>query len=171
MISPDETQIRTICSEDVEKAQGKQIRNDQITTMDLGSKFSQAEKSDNAYQNITRQIIDITEENLNNQVEDKKQSRVILQWFVIILLAVQFVALIIMIFCNGLLNIDVDIIETYIVSVFVETLAGLFIMIKFTFNNSQEVELIKVLNSIIANFKKYVSSEMNDDVEKENLDN
>ena len=62
-----------------------------------------------------------------------------------------------MLFLNRKLNLQISdfILNIYIVSVFVETLAGLIIMIKFAFDSKQEVELIKILNAIITNFKKY----------------
>ena len=60
-------------------------------------------------------------------------------------------------FFNQELNLQISdfVINVYIVSVFVETLAGLIIIIKFAFDSQQEIELIKILNAFIVNFKKY----------------
>ena len=87
----------------------------------------------------------------------KKPLRDKLSNFIIFLLVAQFVVLVAVLFLNQALRLNISdfIINVYIVSVFVETLAGLFIMIKFAFESKQEIELISILNAIITNFKKY----------------
>ena len=77
--------------------------------------------------------------------------------FIIWMLACQYAVLVIIMFLNRVWDLQITdyILSIYIVSVFVETLAGLIIMITFAFDSKQEVELIKILNAIITNFKKY----------------
>lgn len=114
-------------------------------------------ESDRAYRKITTDIIDKTSSQLSKHTEAKTPLRKLLLVFVIILLSAQFIALIFILVTNRALKLEVSdfVINVYVVSLFVETLAGLLIMIRFSFDSTQEVELIKVLNAIISNFKKY----------------
>lgn len=114
-------------------------------------------ESDRAYRKITEDIIKETSEQLDEQNKAKKPLRLALLIFIISLLSVQFFALVAILFLNQRWGLEVTdfVINVYIVSLFVETLAGLLIMIRFAFNTDQENELIKILNSIIQNFKKY----------------
>ena len=114
-------------------------------------------ESDRDYRKITQEIIEITKGQLEEHNNDKKPLRRDLLDFVKNLLASQFVALVIFILTNSTyeLGISDEVLRTFIISVFVETLAGLIIMIKYAFDSKQEVELIKILNEIITHFKKY----------------
>ena len=114
---------------------------------------TQAEISDNTYQDITKNIVEITKTNLEKQECNKNKLRKPLQIFIIAILSVQLLILAIMLFGNNFFNLDPDVIKTYILSVFAETLLGLTIMIRFAFSNKQEVELISILNSVVSNFK------------------
>ena len=113
--------------------------------------------SDKDYRRITEKIIDKTCIQLSAHTEAKKPLRKKLSNFIIFLLSSQFFVLVGILFFNRKWNLQISdfILNIYIVSVFVETLAGLIIMIKFAFDSQQEVELIKILNAIITNFKKY----------------
>lgn len=113
--------------------------------------------SDKDYRRITEKIIDKTCIQLSAHTEAKKPLRKKLSNFIIFLLSSQFFVLVGILLFNRKWNLQISdfILNIYIVSVFVETLAGLIIMIKFAFDSQQEVELIKILNAIITNFKKY----------------
>lgn len=114
-------------------------------------------ESDRAYRKITEDIISITSRQLEEHNNDKKPLRRDLLDFVKGLLAAQFGALVVFILANNALELEIsdEVIRTYIVSVFVETLAGLIIMIKYAFDSTQEVKLIAILSEIIRHFKKY----------------
>lgn len=114
-------------------------------------------ESDRDYRKITNDIITQTSEQLKTHTKDKRPLRITLMIFVIALLTLQFIALIAILFTNQkwALRISDQIINTYIVSLFVETLTGLFIMIRFAFDSKQEVKLIEILNNIVEHFKKY----------------
>lgn len=120
-------------------------------------KEQNAIESDRDYRKLTNRIIDETSGHLQTQVSDKKPLRITLMVFVIALLALQFFGLLAMLFLNQRwkLGISDQIIVTYIVSLFVETLTGLFIMIRFAFDSTQEGKLIEILNNIVEHFKKY----------------
>jgi 6-pyruvoyl-tetrahydropterin synthase len=130
---------------------------------DVSDKIDQAAvaknsiESDRDYRKITSQIIEISEEQLKDHTKDKKPLRLILMWFVIILLILQFGALVAILFLNKVWELEIsnEVIKVYVVSLFAETLSGLFIMIKFAFDTSQEVRLIAILNNIVERFKKY----------------
>lgn len=113
--------------------------------------------SEKYYRELTNNIVDITETNLNKQIDEKKELQERLVKFVVKLLSFQFIILVIMIFGNEFfsLNIPTSVFKFYIVSVFAETFAGMVSMIKFAFNNTQEMKLISVLNTIVTNFQKF----------------
>ena len=116
-------------------------------------------RSEEAYQEITNRIIDETKQQLNANRDAKKNLRIALCYFVMGLLAVQFIFLMVALILNKhLIFISDDVISTYIVSVFAETLVGLIIMVSFAFKSNQEVELIKILNLIVSHFQKYNSN-------------
>lgn len=113
--------------------------------------------SEKYYRELTNNIVDITEINLDKQIDEKKELQDRLVNFVVILLSFQFFVLVIMIFGNEVFsfNIPTSVFKFYIVSVFAETFAGMVSMIKFAFNNTQEMKLIGVLNTIVTNFQKF----------------
>lgn len=52
-------------------------------------------------------------------------------------------------------SISDDLIKTYIVSAFVETLGVVAVMVRFAFDTKQEVEILSTLNGIVEHFQKY----------------
>lgn len=135
-------------------AKEKKNFQEKIYRVDEESKKSQSEISDTTYQKIAQRIVDITETNLQKQEENKKTLRKPLQKFIMALLSLQFAVLVLAMFLNDFcLHIEAELIKTYIVSVFAETLLGLTIMISFAFSNKEEVQLISILNSVISEFK------------------
>lgn len=133
-----------------------QSNTNDISAIDRSARQN-AINSDKDYRRITEKIIDKTCIQLSAHTEAKKPLRKKLSNFIIFLLSSQFFVLVGILFFNRKWNLQISdfILNIYIVSVFVETLAGLIIMIKFAFDSQQEVELIKILNAIITNFKKY----------------
>lgn len=114
------------------------------------------EKSDEAYRQITNRIIDITEKKLESQISTKEKIRKPLSKFLPWFLIAQFAVLCIILFLNSCcFHLSDSVINTYIVSVFAETLVGFIIMIRFAFNMEQEVNLIGILNAIVSKFQKY----------------
>ena len=79
-----------------------------------------------------------------------------LQQFISGMLFLQFLALLVLLFFNSVcFNLEAEIIKTYIVSVFAETLVGLIVMVKFAFSNDQEVQLMQILNAVVSNFQVF----------------
>lgn len=113
------------------------------------------QESERVYARITEEIVWKTSEQLMTYNRSKGELRRKLSNFVIVFLVVQFVVLSLAFLLNNILfKIDESIIKAFIVSVFVETLLGLIAMIKFSFDSKQETELIKILHSVVQNFKK-----------------
>lgn len=114
-------------------------------------------ESDRAYREITKSVITITQGELKNLSDAKKPIRIGLMVFIIALLSIQFIVLAAILFLNRRWNLQISdfVINTYTVSVFAETLAGLIIMIKFSFNSVEETKLIEILNSVVEHFQKY----------------
>lgn len=129
---------------------------------DVDSKINQDEKSDNSYQRTANKIVNISANQLSEQNTSKRHFQKILLVFFIILLSVQFLAIIVLVLIKGFsknFEISDAILLTFITSVFVETLGVIAIMVKFSFNNEQETKIISILNSYIKDFKVYNSSE------------
>ncbi len=121
-------------------------------------KPTQSEISDNTYQDIAKRVVDITEKNLREQEDKKDALRKPLQNFIVAILSIQFVVLVFLMCLNDFcFHLEADIIKTYIASVFAETLLGLTIMISFAFSSKETVQLIKILNAVISDFKVYGS--------------
>ena len=130
--------------------------NTAVSVVDKESQKDQSEKSDNTYQAITQRIVEITEDNLIAQEDNKAKLRKPLHIFIIVILSIQLLILATILFGNNAwFKFDAEIIKTYIVSVFAETLLGLTVMIRFAFSNKQEVELISILNSVVSDFKVF----------------
>lgn len=124
---------------------------------------SQDEKSDDSYQNTARKIVNISASQLKSQNKTKTKMQKILLKFFSALLILQFIAIIVILLLKGfsvnLFNLSDTVILAFITSVFVETLGIVAIMVKNSFNHTQETEIISILNSYISNFKIYNSSE------------
>ena len=114
-------------------------------------------ESERAYLEITRHIVDISEEQLDKHTEDKNSLRVKLLRYIKIFLVVQFAFLIFFLIFNQTFSFQISdfVFNVYIVSVFVETLGGLLVMVRYAFASEQEVKLIEILTAIVGNFKKY----------------
>lgn len=140
----------------VDEAVVPQSNTNEVSAIDRSARQN-AIDSDKDYRRITEKIIDKTCEQLNAHTTAKAPLRGKLSTFIICLLLFQFIVLVAVLFLNKVWDLQITdfILNVYIISVFVETLAGLIIMINFAFDSQQEVELIKILNAIITNFKKY----------------
>lgn len=134
----------------------------ELTKIDDATKNSI--ESDQDYRQITKTIIDHTATQLDKHTSAKSPLRMALLIFVISLLSLQFIVLALILFFKSLWGLAISdfVINVYIVSLFVETLAGLIIMIKFAFDSEQEIKLISILNSIVVDFKKYKEDSTND---------
>ena len=150
-----ENKIPTLNVEKVPvRSNGTDINDATILDRETENKF--IGDSEKAYQDITNKIINETKQQLNANRDSKKTLRIVLCTFIIILLSLQFVFLIVLLILNNHLIFASDsVVSAYVISVFAETLSGLIIMIKFAFQSKQDVELIKILNSIIEHFQKY----------------
>jgi len=133
---------------------------DGLNSIDYDVKRKQLEiiaLSDQAYREITKDIIGKTDTHLKTLIDSKKPIREktlsYIRWF----LVAQFVVLTIIILLSSskCFDISTTVITTYIVSVFAETLSGLMAIIHFAFDNTQEVKLIGVLNKIVKRFQKF----------------
>ena len=116
------------------------------------------ENSENAYKDIVKRIVNVTDghlDNLSNSKQDLKKSFTpFFKWF----LVAQYVVLTVILILNACVtgfHISDVIIATYITSVFVETLSVIVIMIKYAFNSDQEVELLRILSNAISNYQKF----------------
>ena len=140
------------------KTSSVKITKEERTDIKIDSEVKQNRiDSDRDYRGITKGIIKITKDLLDEYSKSKKPLRKYLMFFVMGLLGVQLVVLALILFLNSKFSLQISdfVINVYIVSLFVETLAGLMVMIRFSFDSTQEVYLIKILHSIIRNFKKF----------------
>lgn len=127
-------------------------------SLDDESKRDLEKVSDEDYRKITSRIVEISSEQLNTQNESKKSLKDTLMKFFRILLYVQMGVLFLLIILNGAcgkFNLSDSVLITLITSMFVETLGGVIVMVKYAFNSNQEVEILKILNSVVQNYQKY----------------
>lgn len=116
------------------------------------------EVSELRYITIVEDIVKLSSNQLVSQQEKKIGSRESFQKFFIWLLIGQMSALIILIIAKAIFkdfNLTDKVIITFITSIFVETLAVVGIMIKFNFDSSQEVQILKILNGVVEKFQKF----------------
>lgn len=112
-------------------------------------------KSEQFYNAQTEKIVSKSIDLLDKEYESKRELRKTLSVFFLILLSVQFLILAFILLFNNKISNELSI--TYITSVFVETLGIIVLMVKFAFDNSKEVEIVRVLNSFMSSFQKYNS--------------
>lgn len=118
-------------------------------------------ESERRYISLVESIVEISGNQLANQNENKKELRNTFQWFFIVLLSFQMLALVAVIAFSALFdefNVSDNVIITFITSVFVETLGAIGIMIKFAFDSEQEVKILEILNGAIKSFQKFTKS-------------
>lgn len=165
VVLPPTLSAETINSLDEETAKSftvdeidKQTKN----SLDLEKDLEKA--SDKIYREIAKNVVNFTEGHLITQAKNKRELRKYLLPFIIGLLVFQLIALCAMLALNTFwLHLDNSVINTFIVSVFAETLGGLIIMIKFAFDSKQELEMIGILNSVVTNFQKYIRKHNDED--------
>lgn len=119
-------------------------------------------RSDNTYQVTAKKIVRASIKQLIDQNSTKNGLRKVLLNSFIWLLFLQLLliaVLVILSSCSINFNVDKTVLITIITSVFVETLGVIAIMVKYAFDNTQEVEIINILHSYISNFKVFNSSE------------
>lgn len=115
-------------------------------------------ESEIRYIKIVENIVDSSKQQLTNQHDNKTKSRKVFQIFFISLLCFQMFSVVALIALSALSNsfkISDNVIITFITSMFVETLGIVGIMIKFNFDNSQEIQILKILHGVISNFQKF----------------
>lgn len=139
---------------------GNQDDYEQIDERDV--ELVQDKKSDDSYQETASRIVDISENQLKEHNDTKKDLQKILLIFFIFLLSIQIIAIIGLVLLKGFcgsFKINDNVLITFITSAFVETLGVIAIMVKFSFNIEQETKIISILSSYIKDFKVYNSSE------------
>ena len=121
------------------------------------------------YSKIVEEVIEISKDQLEKEGEKKRKLRSFFTWFFSVFIAVQFVALLVLLLIkgfNGNFKISEALLTTYIISVFVETLGIIAAMVAFIFNAKEEVNIINTLNAAIANYQKLSEESHRKDNEK-----
>ena len=116
-------------------------------------------ESDKNYQEVTKQIIDISKTYLFTQQKEKINLRKrffnLFSW----LICVQFIFIVLFILFDSCPKVTLEIpdetLKVYIVSVFLETLTAIGTMIAFAFASKEETRIVGVLNSIVENYQKF----------------
>ncbi len=114
-------------------------------------------ESEKLYNEVSREIVDTSREQLvarhNNKNELRKSLSKFFKWF----LSLQYLVLVVFLIFQGLglLKLSTEIIITYITSVFVETLGGLIAMVKFAFESTQENQIMEIMHNFLKDFKKH----------------
>ena len=115
--------------------------------------------SEERYLAIVTNIVDVSQNQLQQQNNSKTNNRkILLKFFVMFLIAQYFVMLLLFAFQGFALwgfELNDPIVMTYITSVFVETLGAIIIMVKYAFQSDQEVQILKILNGVVEKFQKF----------------
>ena len=115
-------------------------------------------ESEKAYREIARDIVDVSEGQLKEQNDSKSSLKLTFTVFFIVFIIVQYAVMIAFLYAKAFIpgiGLSDTIVITYITSVFVETLGAIIFMIKYAFDSSQEVNILKILNSVIRYYQKF----------------
>lgn len=115
------------------------------------------EKSEEAYIEIVKVVVEKSGKNLDNLRNDKVALRKkFVNLFSFVLIS-QLIVLFAILITKGFFSwfyISSDIIITYMSTLFVETLGVIAMMITFAFKSSEEIRIIDILNSVVSNYQK-----------------
>lgn len=114
--------------------------------------------SEEHYTRITEKIVNISSKQLESQNDNKIELRKTFQVFFTALLSFQIVSVIALVACNASIpafHISDNVLITLMTAVFLETLGAVIAMVKFAFNSEQEVQILKIMNSVISGFQKF----------------
>lgn len=114
--------------------------------------------SEDAYIHIAEKIVENSCEQLRAQNDDKNELKSKFTGYFVWFITAQYAILVILIFIKAFYtnnNLSDTVIITYITSVFAETLGALVIMIKYAYDSKQEVNILQILNNVIACFQKF----------------
>lgn len=115
-------------------------------------------KSEEAYIDIVKTVVNLSGENLENLRMDKKKLRDKFVNFFIVILSAQMFVLFTIFLLKGFFSwfeVGEKALTVYMTSVFVETLSVIAIMITFAFKSKEEIDIIGILNAVVSKFKKY----------------
>ena len=140
-------------------------------TLDAKAKSLLAQ-SEQEYSKVAKQIVDVSVQQLKTQNRSKTLLKKIFTIFFVVFISIQYAALLALFVGRIFLpemNLSDEIIIAYMSSIFVETLGGIFLMIKYAFDSSQETNVLNILNGVIGNYQKFHGDEPStSDEEKKN---
>lgn len=114
--------------------------------------------SERSYSEVVSKVVEISNEQLDRQDANKQSIRKIFTRFFTVFIILQFVVLSALLMFRGFVpsfDVSDELVTTYIVSVFVETLGVVASMVVFAFDTKQEVKILETLNRVVENFQKY----------------
>ncbi|MDR0914230.1 MAG: hypothetical protein LBM65_03600 [Oscillospiraceae bacterium] len=118
------------------------------------------ELAKNHYEGSIDRVIDISAEHLESQNVGKKELKDSFFRFFVKFVSIQYIVLVVLFALKILFDafywnfgISEILFQTYIISVFVETLSVIAVMVKFAFNNDNELGLISVLEKVVHYYK------------------
>lgn len=129
-----------------------------IDFMDGSIKGKLEKASDEAYREITKEIVKVSSNQLFIQNQSKDKLKTSFTSFFKVLLSLQLAALFLIIVLNSVLDcfkLSDTVFITLVTSVFVETLGVVAVMVKYAYDSKQEVEILSILNAIVTNYQKY----------------
>ena len=129
-------------------------------------------QSEKEYSKVAKQIVGASVNQLITQNRSKTLLKKIFTIFFVVFISVQYAALIAL-FAGRIflpeMNLSDEIIIAYMSSIFVETLGGIVLMIKYAFDSSQETKVLDILDGVIGNYQKFHGEDpSSSDEEKKN---
>lgn len=132
---------------------------------DLESETKLKWDNEKKYLAVVDKIVDTSVEQLNSQNENKTKLRdkffPLFKGLIIAQLVFIIVLTLLQGFCFTCFEIDPTVLVAVIASVFVETLGVIGVMIKFSFDSKQEVNILQILNGVVEHFQKIQSERIN----------
>lgn len=115
-------------------------------------------RSERAYIKIAETIVEVSQSQLCQQNNSKNILKRKFTSFFIKFVSVQFLVLVFLLISKAFYKefyLSEAVIITYMTSVFIETLGAIVLMIKYAYDSAQEVEILKILNTVISSYKKF----------------
>ena len=117
--------------------------------------------SETTYLNIVQDVVNFSKSKLEDIHTEKHSLRSRLIDFCLQILGLQVFFLIIFLMFSKHIGLTDNVLSVYMTAVFVETLGAVIVMIKYAFKSEEEVNVIAILNAVVANFQKYKEEKQN----------
>ncbi len=150
-----------------EQTSGDTIKISDVPTSNQTVREEFIRTTETAYIDTVNKIVDISKEHLSKLQDHRIGLRKRFVQLFTSLVVSQTAILLILFLIIGFpvpFNLSENILLCYMGTIMIETLGCVVIMIKFSFNTSEEAHIISVLNSIVGQYQKYEEEKKKDKI-------